>query len=265
MAGTLTERLGDVVLDALASAGAYFLFAGRALVGLVRPPFEVREVLRQVYVLGWRSAPLILTSGFAVGVVLSMHTRATLERFGAIALIPTGLGVVMIRETGPLVAGLLVAGRAGAGIGAELGAMRVTEQIDALEAIAVDAFKYLAVTRILACMLVLPILTTLMDFAGILGGFAAEAAATGMSWSLYLHRAFSLIGYADFVTATLKTIVFGFIIGSVAAYLGFNATRGTEGVGEASTRSVVAASILLILSDVVLVKLIFLLFPQIAS
>ncbi len=111
-------------------------------------------------------------------------------------------------------------------------------------------------------MLILPILTTLMDFAGILGGFVAESAATGMSWSLYLHRAFSLIGYADFITATLKTMVFGFIIGSVASYLGFNATRGTEGVGEASTRSVVAASILVILSDVALVKIIFLLFPQ---
>ncbi|MDE3156078.1 MAG: ABC transporter permease [Acidobacteriota bacterium] len=265
MQGAAAERVGQAVLDALASAGAYFVFAGRALVELVRPPFEVREVLRQIYALGSRSIPLILAAGFAVGVVLSMHTRATLERFGAGALIPAGLAVALVRETGPLVTGLLVAGRAGAGIGAELGAMRVTEQIDALEAIAVDAFKYLAVTRILACMIALPLLTTLMDFAGMTGGFAAEAAATGIAWPLYFQRSFELIGFADFVSATVKTVVFGFIIGSVASYLGFHATRGTEGVGDASTRAVVASSILLILSDVLLVKLIFILFPQIGS
>ena len=265
MSGSAAERVGDAVLGALASAGAYFVFSGRALLELFRPPFEFREVVRQIYALGFRSTPLILAAGFAVGVVLSMHTRATLERFGAGAMIPAGLAVALVRETGPLVTGLLVAGRAGAGIGAELGAMRVTEQIDALEAIGVDSFKYLAVTRILACMIALPLLTTIMDFAGIAGGFVAEAASAGLSWPLYFQRSFELIGFADFISATLKTTVFGFIIGSVAAYLGFNATRGTEGVGDASTRAVVASSILLILSDVLLVKLIFILFPQIGS
>jgi phospholipid/cholesterol/gamma-HCH transport system permease protein len=150
----------------------------------------------------------------------------------------------------------------GAGIGAELGAMKVTEQIDALEAIAVDSFKYLAVTRILACMIALPVLTTLMDFAGIFGGYVAESAVSGMSFRLYFDRAFLLIDFADFVPATLKTVVFGFIIGTVASYLGFTTERGTEGVGSASTRSVVLASILIILIDVILVKLIFFIFPQ---
>src|SRR5438093_9582086 len=121
-----------------------------------RPPFEVGEVFRQVHELGLRSAPLIAVSGVAVGVVLSMHTRASLERFGAEAMIPAGLAIALIRETGPLTAGLLMAGRVGAGIGAELGAMIVTEQIDALEANAVDAFKFLAVTRIGACKLGMP-------------------------------------------------------------------------------------------------------------
>jgi phospholipid/cholesterol/gamma-HCH transport system permease protein len=118
-------------------------------------------------------------SGLAIGVVLSMHTRASLERFGAEALIPAGLAIALIRETGPLVTALLVSGRVGAGIGAELGAMKVTEQIDALEAVAVDSFKFLAVTRIVACIIAMPLLTTITDFCGIIGGFLAESAAAG--------------------------------------------------------------------------------------
>src|SRR6185436_4691551 len=135
---------------------------------------------------GLRSAPLILLSGMAVGVVLSMHTRASLERFGAESMIPAGLAIALVRETGPLTAGLLLSGRIGAGIGAELGAMRVTEQIDALEASAVDAFRYLVVTRVIACVLALPILTTVMNFAGMFGGFLAERTATGMPFHLYM-------------------------------------------------------------------------------
>jgi phospholipid/cholesterol/gamma-HCH transport system permease protein len=228
---------------------------------MFRRPLELGELTRQLYEIGWRSVPLIATSGFAVGVVLSMHTRATLERFGAEAMIPAGLAIAMIRETGPLTAGLLVSGRVGAGIGAEIGAMNVTEQIDALEAEAVDSFKFLAVTRVLACTLAMPVLTLVMDFAGMLGGFVAERAASGMSFRLYFERSFDLIGFRDFLPATFKTMVFGFIIAVVSSYLGFTTVQGTEGVGRASTRSVVLASILVILSDVVLVKLIFFFYP----
>ena len=205
--------------------------------------------------------PLIASAGFAVGAVLSMHTRSSLERFGAEALIPAGLALALVKETGPLVTGLLFSGRVGAGIGAELGAMRVTEQIDALESLAVDSFKYLVVTRVAACVLVLPLLTTIMNFTGIVGGFVAETFVSGMSFSLYWDRAWSLVDFVDFVPATLKTCVFGFIVGAVSSYLGYNATGGTAGVGQASTRSVVYASILLILTNVVLVKAIFFLFP----
>jgi len=194
--------------------------------------------------------------------VLSMHTRASLERFGAEAMIPAGLAIALVRETGPLSAGLLVAGRVGAGIGAELGAMKVTEQVDALEAVAVDSFKFLAVTRILACIIAMPLLTTVMDFAGMLGGYVAEASISGMSAQLYFHRAFSLVEFSDFVPSTLKTAVFGFIIGTVASYLGLTTSRGTEGVGRASTSSVVLASVCIILVNVVLVKLIFFVFPE---
>lgn len=255
-------QLGRAAVGAFASIGEAATFGTRAVLLAFRRPFELSEFAKQIYDVGWRSVPLVTASGFAVGVVLSMHTRATLERFGAVSLIPAGLGIAMIRETGPLITGLLVSGRVGAGIGAEIGAMRVTEQIDALEVSAVDSFKYLAVTRTLACMLALPLLTTLMDFAGIVGGFAAETVISGMSLRLYLRLAFTYIGFVDFLPATIKTVVFGFIIAVVGAYLGFHTTGGTEGVGRASTRAVVFSSILIIASDVVLVRLIFFFFPS---
>src|SRR5918994_1535063 len=257
----MLERFGFAILSLFAWIGDVSLFGLRAIREAFFPPYEFREILRHVFEIGWRSMPLIATSGLAIGVVLSMHTRASLERFGAEAMIPAGLAIALIRETGPLVTALLVAGRVGAGIGAELGAMKVTEQIDALEAVAVDSFKFLAVTRILACIIAMPLLTTILDFSGIIGGFLAEFTISGMSWDLYFSRAFSLVQFETFIPATLKTAVFGLVIGTVASYLGFSTTRGTEGVGQASTRSVVLASILIILSNVVLVKMIFFIFP----
>jgi phospholipid/cholesterol/gamma-HCH transport system permease protein len=261
----IVDRVGAGVLGGLQFFGALATFGGRAVREAMRPPYEPREILRHLYQFGYRSAPLILTAGFAIGIVLSMHTRASLERFGAEAMIPAGLAIALIRETGPLTAGLLVSGRVGAGIGAEIGAMKVTEQIDALEATAVDAFKYLAVTRIIALMIAMPLLTIMMDFSGIFGGYVAEAAVSGMSWHMYLERAFSYITYSDLIPATLKTIVFGYLIALVSCYLGFNTSRGTEGVGEASTRSVVMASMLIILSDVILVKIIFFFYPAVSG
>ncbi len=242
--------------------GDLAIFAGRILRDAFRAPREPAEIARQVFEFGWRSLPLIAAAGFAVGAVMSMHTRSSLERFGAEAMIPAGLALALFKETGPLVTGLLFAGRVGAGIGAELGAMRVTEQIDALETLAVDSFKYLVTTRVAACVLVMPLLTTIMNFAGIVGGYLAETAVSGMSFTLYWERAWSIVDFTDYLPATLKTCVFGFIIGSVSSYLGYNATGGTAGVGQASTRSVVISSILLIVTNVVLVKAIFFLFPS---
>ena len=255
----------DRTSTALATVGEVSVFASKAARQALIPPFEARETIRQIYELGVRSAPLIAVSGMAVGVVLSMHTRASLERFGAEAMIPAGLAIALVRETGPLTAGLLLSGRIGAGIGAELGAMRVTEQIDALEASAVDSFRYLVVTRVVACMIAVPLLTTLMNFAGMLGGYFAETIATGMPLQLYFRQAFSLIDVSDYVPATVKTMVFGFIIATISSYLGFTTESGTEGVGRASTRAVVLSSILIIVSNVLLVRLIFFLFPQAAG
>jgi phospholipid/cholesterol/gamma-HCH transport system permease protein len=261
---SMLDRIGHGVIDILAAVGALSMFGARAFREVLRPPLELDEITRQIYEVGWRSVPLIAASGLAIGIVLSMHTRASLERFGAESMIPAGLAIALVRETGPLTTGLLLSGRVGAGIGAELGAMRVTEQIDALEAVAVDAFKYLAVTRIVACVVSLPLLTVVMDISGILGGYLAEAAISHMSFDLYVTRAFSLIAFADFVPAVAKTMVFGFLIGTIASYLGFVTTGGTEGVGRASTRAVVIASLAIIAVNVVLVRLIFFIFPAVA-
>jgi phospholipid/cholesterol/gamma-HCH transport system permease protein len=256
-------RLG--VAKAFFVLGDNAAFGFRSLVSSVRRPFHLEETLRQIYEVGYRSVPLIAAAGFAVGAVLSMHTRATLERFGAESMIPTGLGLALVKDTGPLVAALLFAGRVGAGIGAELGAMRVTEQIDALESLAIDSFKHLVVTRVLACMFVLPLLTTIMNFTGIFGGWVAEYAITGIPLGVYYERAFLLIGFSDFVPATLKTAIFGFIISAIACYQGYFTSGGTAGVGQAATRSVVFSSIIVILSNVVLVKAIFFFLPEAAG
>ena len=194
-----------------------------------------------------------------------MHTRTTVERFGAEAMIPAALAFALVRETGPLVTGLLISGRVGAGIGAALGGMRVTEQIDALESLAVDSFKYLVVTRVLACVIALPLLTVLMNFAGMVGGFFAETIISQMSFSFYFKSAFSTLSFSDYIPPTLKTMAFGFVIGCTSSYLGYQATGGAEGVGRASTQSVVLSSVFLIVLNVVLVKFIFFLYPGSAT
>jgi phospholipid/cholesterol/gamma-HCH transport system permease protein len=257
----LLARVMNHAEDAIEWFGGLSLFAGKIVRECFRPPFEFIVLLKQIFEIGWRSAPLIILSGLAIGAVLSMHTRSTLERFGAESMIPSALAFALVKETGPLITGLLVAGRVGAGIGAELGGMRVTEQIDALESLAVDSFKYLAVTRVVACVIALPLLTVLMNASGLVGGFLAETVVSRTSFTFYFHSAFSNLDFSDYIPPTVKTMVFGFLIGSTSAYLGYNATGGAEGVGRASTQSVVFSSIFLIVCNVILVKCIFFLYP----
>jgi phospholipid/cholesterol/gamma-HCH transport system permease protein len=258
------KALASPVVSGLAFVGDVSLFGLRSLLDALKPPYEIRETIRQIGEVGYLSLPLIAAAGLAVGAVMSMHTRSTLARFGAEASIPAAIAIALVRETGPLVAALLVSGRVGAAIGAELGAMRVTEQIDALESVAVDSFKFLAVTRVVACVISLPLLTTVMNFTGMLGGFIAERVASDMTLWLYIQRSFAAIEFSEIIPATLKTSVFGFIIGTVSSYLGYNASGGSAGVGEASTRSVVYSSIALILANVLLVRAILFFFPDTA-
>ena len=227
-----------------------------------RRPFEGAQIRRQLAEVGSRSAPLVIASGFALGAVLTLHTRSTLVTFGATAWIPTVQALAFFLEIGPLVTGLLVAGRVGSGIGAVLSNMRATEQIDAIEALSIDSFKFLVVPRIVACTLALPILTLFLDFSGLLGGFASEYAVTRLSFPLYVSRAFSAFHLSNFWAPTLKTTVFGFIIGTVSCFLGYTTNEGAQGVGRAATTSVVVSSVLIILLDVLLIKLIFFVFPE---
>lgn len=245
----------------LGSVGEVGLFGFRAIRDMFRRPFEFQEIVNQIYEIGSRSAPLVLVSGFAFGVVIALETRASMMSFGAEAMIPQAVSMGVFKDTGPLLTALLVAGRAGSGIGAQLAGMRVTEQIDALETLAVDSFKYLVVTRVVACVIALPILTVLFDFLGLAGGMTSDVLALHMSVQLFIHEAFSPMGWVAYVPSVMKTIVFGFLIGTLSCYLGYTANRGAAGVGRASTRSVVYSSLLVILADVVLVKSIMFWFP----
>lgn len=243
------------------SVGEVSLFGLRAIRDTFRRPFEFKEIVKQIFEVGWRSLPLIVVSGFAFGVVLALQTRASMESFGAEAMIPQAVTYGLFKDVGPIIAALLVSGRVGAGIGAELAGMRVTEQIDALEALAIDSFKYLVVTRVVACVIAMPVLTVVLDFAGLLGGMASDLLALHMSVKLFLNDAFGTMGWADYVPPIVKTVVFGFIIGTLSCYLGYTASQGAAGVGRASTRSVVFSSLLVILADAVLVKSILFWFP----
>jgi len=237
-------------------------FGFRGFLDLFRRPFEGGQISRQLTEVGAKSLPLVVASGFALGAVLTLHTRTTLVTFGAASLIPTIQALAFFVEIGPLVAALLVAGRVGSGIGAVLANMRATEQIDGIESLSIDSFKFLVVPRIVACVLALPLLTLFMDFSGLLGGFLAERVASGLSFQLYLTRAFSAFEWSNFVPPTIKTAVFGLVIGTVSSYFGYTTNRGAQGVGQAATNSVVVSSLLIILSDVVLIKGIFFLFPD---
>ena len=243
-------------------AGKVSLFGLKAAVDSLRRPFEGAQIMRQLAEVGSKSLALVIASGFALGAVMTLHTRTTLVTYGATSLIPTVQALAFFLEIGPLVTALLVAGRAGSGIGAVLANMRATEQIDGIESLSIDSFKYLVVPRIIACTLALPILTLFMDFSGLLGGFLSEYASSRLSIQLYTYRAFSSFTWTNFWPPTFKTCVFGFVIGTVSSFFGYTTNEGAQGVGKAATSSVVVSSLLIILLDVFLIKLILFIFPE---
>jgi phospholipid/cholesterol/gamma-HCH transport system permease protein len=210
---------------------------------------------------GSKSVLLVLVAGAAIGVVLTLETRASLVRFGAESSLPAIIVVSIIRETGPIITGLIVSGRVGAGIGAAIGSMKVTEQIAAMEVSGVNPYRYLAATRVAACMLMLPLLTVACDFSGIITGWVVNTLSRPIAFRQFLSVGLNRVTFSDFLPPTFKTIVFGFIIGNVSSFLGMRATGGTDGVGRAATNSVVLSSLFIILADVILVRLILVFFP----
>jgi phospholipid/cholesterol/gamma-HCH transport system permease protein len=239
---------------------SYTLFVGRIFAQLVQQPFEWQETSRQMYEVGAKSLLIVSVAGLAIGMVLAMQTGSTLARFGGQGLLPSMIAVAVLREIGPIITALVVSGRVGAGIGAELGAMRVTEQIDAMEVAALNPFRYLVVTRVLACTLMLPILTVYADALALLGGFFVMNLEQNMSLKLYFDSALRFLNLKTVLPALGKTAVFGFIIGSMACYLGYNTSGGTSGVGKSAMIAAVLATLLIIVADVVLVKFTILLF-----
>jgi phospholipid/cholesterol/gamma-HCH transport system permease protein len=247
------------MLQLLESIGRYTTFALRALVAAPLAVTRPREALRQFYAVFIGALPLAIVAGLAIGIVLWMHLRGVLARFGgaeAIQYLPTAIALAVTLEFAPIGAGLILAGRSGASLGAELGSMRLTEQVDALEVLGLSAMRELVGPRVLACIVALPILTVFMDYLALFGSFAAEHMASGASWVQYRSNCLAGLRFADTLLATLKPLVFGYLVGVAGCYFGMQAAGGTEGVGRAATRGVVVATLSVLLANVVMVRLI---------
>jgi phospholipid/cholesterol/gamma-HCH transport system permease protein len=225
------------------------------------PPYEITEIRKHMIELGIKTFPIVSVTGFIIGLVLAMQTQPVLLRFGAEAFLPGSVGISIVRELGPVITALIFAGRVSSGIGAELGSMRVTEQIDAMEVSAVDPFNYLVVTRIFATTFILPILTVYVIFIALFGSYLAVLLTQNMTYEYYISSVISSIEFGDAIPGILKTFVFGYIVGLVGSYKGFTATNGTEGVGKASTTAVVVSSLMILIFDMVLVKITLWLWP----
>jgi phospholipid/cholesterol/gamma-HCH transport system permease protein len=260
--GSPTASLAKgLIIQFLEWFGDLGIFFWRVVRAAVTPPFEFSELFRQLDEVGSKSLPLVALAGAATGIVLSMEARFSLTRFGAKSLLPAAIVFSIIHETGPIITGLVVSGRAGAGIGAELASMKVTEQIDAIEASAVNPYRLLAAPRILACILMLPLLTLAADFCGLVMGWVAQALVEPVSFHQFINAGFNGADFNDFLPPTFKTMVFGLIIGLIACFQGMRTQGGAAGVGRAATSSVVLSSLFVILADVVLVKLNLIFFP----
>jgi phospholipid/cholesterol/gamma-HCH transport system permease protein len=241
--------------------GSLGVFTWQVFKAAFTSPVEWRELIRQLDEIGSKSLPLVVMAGGAVGAVLSMEALQTLSRFGAKAMQPSVIVYSVVLEMGPIITGLVVCGRVGAGIGAELASMKVTEQIDAIEASAVNPYRFLAATRILACVLMVPLLTLAADASGVLMGWLAQTLTAPISLQQFINNGFSGATFNNFLPPTFKTAVFGLIVGLIACFQGMRTTGGAAGVGRAATNSVVLSSLFVILADVVLVKFILVFFP----
>jgi len=236
-----------------AEIGDMTFFAGRFFKEVFKKPYELKELLRQCYNMGNRSLLLVIVTGFIIGLVFTLQSRPTLTDFGAVSWMPSMISVSIVREIGPVIVALICAGRIGSGIGAELGSMKVTEQIDAMEVSGTNPFKYLVVTRIFAVTLMLPLLVIVGDAVALVGSAMVENMKGGVSYTLYFNKVFDTLSFSDILPATVKTIFFGFAIGLVGTYKGYNCAKGTVGVGDASNTAVVYTSMLLFIIDFIAV------------
>jgi len=247
--------IADAARGALVAAGGVGLFLASMTRATFNRGFEFREFAYQCFKMGYKSVPLISFTGAIIGLVLTIQSRPVMIEFGAVSMLPSMVSVSLIREMGPVITALICAGKIGSGIGAELGSMRVTEQIDAMEVSATNPMRFLVVTRVLAATLMIPLLVLYADLMGILGSWAGVNIKGDVSFVLFFSQAFGIIEFIDFIPAVIKTFFFGAVIGIVGAYKGFNAGRGTESVGVAANSAVVLSSLIVIIVDVIAVQI----------
>ena len=231
-------------------------FVGRFFAEVLVPPYEGREVLRQCYEIGVRSLPLISLTGFITGIVFTNQSRPSLAEFGATSWLPSLIAVAFVRALAPLLTALIAAGRVGSNIGAELGSMRVTEQIDAMEVSATNPFKFLVISRMLATTLMIPTLMVYTVFIGLLGAFINVNQNEATSFSAFMNEVFGAITFLDVFSSLIKSFVFGFTIGAVGCFKGYHAEKGTEGVGKAATAGVVTSMFLVFIEELLSLQIV---------
>ena len=231
------------------------IFTLRFFKEVFKPPYEFSELMKQSFLIGYKSFPLIAITGFIIGLVLTIQSRPTLAKFGAESWLPAMVAVSIIREIGPVITALIFAGKVGSGIGAELGSMNVTEQIDAMQVSDTNPFKYLVVTRVVSATLMLPVLVILSDAIGLLGSFIAVNIKGSVSFYLFFSQIFQSAEFGDLFPAFIKTFFFGFAIGLIGCYKGYNSNKGTEGVGKAANSAVVFSSLMVFLIDMIAVQI----------
>ena len=249
--------IGAGVLGLLADIGRLAMFTGRALVALVSPPLYGRLIMGQMLRIGYFSLPVVGLTAFFTGGVLALQIDLGGNRFGAEAIVPQVVVLGITRELGPVIAGLMVSGRVAAAIAAEIGTMKVTEQIDALTTLATNPIKYLVVPRLVAAVISMPILAGIADSIGVFGGYVVATASLHFTGSIYLKNTMDFATQGDIVSGLVKAAVFGFIIALMGCYHGFHSRGGAQGVGAATTAAVVSSSILILAADYILTSLLF--------
>ena len=246
-------KILDLITILLIEIGELSFFGWRFFKESFKRPFEFKEFIKQCFYMGNRSLLLVAVTGFIIGLVFTLQSRPTLQEFGAVSWMPSMVSISIIREIGPIITALICAGRIGSGIGAELGSMRVTEQIDAMEVSGTNPFKYLVVTRIMATIFMLPILVIFGNAIAIYGSYLVENIKGNVSFLLYYNQVFDSLEFSDLIPATIKTFFFGFAIGLVGCFKGYYCEKGTAGVGLAANSAVVFTSMLLFVIDFVAV------------
>jgi phospholipid/cholesterol/gamma-HCH transport system permease protein len=250
-------HLGRVVLALFAEAGRASLFLRDAILQGLSPPFYPRQLLLQMLRIGYFSLPVVGLTAFFTGGVLALQIYIGSSRFNAESLVSSIVALGITRELGPVLAGLMVAGRVSAAIAAELGTMRVTEQIDALTTLSTNPFRYLVAPRLLAALITIPLLVAIADTIGIMGGYVVGTGSLGFNGAAYLKNTVDFLQFDDVFSGLIKAAVFGFIIALMGCYHGFNSKGGAQGVGRATTNAVVSASILILAANYVLTSLLF--------